>query len=105
MSNFNPLDFDYELISNEEGIAHYHKRLYANKPLVIYELAHYRTENIWLIFIESTNLNQYLPKDKHIAETYKINLYAGKIKNNYDFRFLMNKIVKRPDMIAKLGNG
>lgn len=102
MPRFNPLDFDYELISDNE-IDHYQKKIKEKSPIVIYELGYFKKENIWIIFIESTNLNQYLPEEKRISETFKITIYAGKIKSNYDFRFLMNKIVKKPEVIIQLG--
>lgn len=104
MPKFNPLDFEHELVGEQDEIIHYQRKVEKNKPPVIYELAYYKKEHVWLIFIESTNLNPYLSNQQQISETYKIPLYIGKINSYNDFRFIMKRIAKKPELIVKLGS-
>ena len=107
MGKFNPLDFGYELVRTDdaEGVFHYQK-IQVKKASVmtdVLELAYWNKQNAWVLFIELMNLKQFLPKYNISDEHHRISLFMGRIKSNQDFRFVMNKIIKDPSVIAQMG--
>lgn len=104
MPKFNPNDFDYHIVRDEENIIHYQRKNVPEQLAIIdvLEFGYYKKENIWQLFIEVQNLKQFLPIQFHMMETYKIHLFIGRIKNNQDFRFLKNKILKDPKLLIQI---
>jgi len=104
MPKFNPDQFDYEKISDEEDVACYQK-IIIKKDVVftdLIELIYWKKANIWMMIIKSENLKRLSPEFRSL-ETEMICLFMGTIKREYDFRFLMKKIVKDPKVIAQMG--
>lgn len=103
MSDFNPKEFDYKLVSDVDDILHYQKSITENPIFIdIMELAFYKEVNTWSILIRTFNLKQFLP-DIYFDEDECITLFVGQLKSEFDFRMIMSKIVKDPNVIVKMG--
>lgn len=103
MAKFNPLDFKYELVQDDEDSLLYQKKIISEESVFtdLIELGYFKKANVWGLFITGSNLKSYLPSYKEIPN---ISLYIGKIKNNMNFRFLLNNICKDPKVIIQLGS-
>lgn len=103
MGKFNPLDFKYELAHEEHDHLLYQKIIIKEESLFtdLIELGYFKNSNTWALFITGSNLKPYLPAYKEIPN---ISLFIGKIKNNMNFRFLLNNICKDPKVIIQLGS-
>lgn len=105
MAKFDPIEFNYELVGEQDGIVHFQKVIEKNNLRItdIFELAFFSKENAWMIFIETNNLKQFLPEILDIENT-KVSLFSGELKNDYDFRFIMTKITKNPKLLLQLSS-
>ena len=105
MGKFDPADFNYERIREEDGVSHYQKILIKDVSVVtdIVELSYWSKQNIWVIFIEVINLKQFLPAYNIPDDHHHITLFVGRIKSGQDFRFLINRIAKDPKFLSQLG--
>lgn len=101
---FNPENFDYKLVSAQDDVIHYRKISYDEEITFLkkIEIQYWRKADTWIIFIQSENIKQFILDFD--TEPQKIVLFIGEIKNDFDFRFIMAKIVKDPRKIAMLGS-
>lgn len=106
MAKFDPLAFNYELVSEESGIFHFQKIILKEDCVLtdIIELSYWSDQKCWVIFLEMINLKQFLPNHDIPDESHPISLFIGEIRSDFDFRFIMNKIVKDAQIIIKLGS-
>lgn len=107
---FNPNDFSYDITSEQGDVLLFQKIIigYAKekflreiKLLDFIELQYWNKPEIWCIFIEAENLKRFIP---YFDGVQKLVLFVGEINNDFDFRFIMAKIVKDPEKIAMLGS-
>ena len=103
MAKFDPTEFNYELVSQLDGICHFQKTIDKKELLItdIFELAFWSKDNTWVIFIETINLKQFLPEILAI-ENSKVYLFVGTIKKEFDFRLIMSKISRNPKLLLQL---
>lgn len=103
MAQFDPLEFGYFLCNNREGFVHYKKEILQEKinMVDVIELVYCTKVDTWAMVIQPDNLKQFSP-DFSIFQ-YDITLFIGKIKNDFDFRFIMSKIVKDPKILIQMG--
>lgn len=103
MAQFDPLEFGYYLFGNVEGFSHYQKEILQEKinMVDIIELVHCIKVDTWAMVIKPHNLKQFLPTLSIFSDD--ITLFIGKIKNDFDFRFIMSKIVKDPKILIQMG--
>lgn len=104
MAKFDPLIYNYELIDKQEGVYHFQKILLKENCVVtdIIELAYWSKQDIWVIYLETINLKQFLPKDTTIEEC-KMPLFIGEIKNDFDYQFQMKRICMDPKILIQMG--
>lgn len=104
MAKFDPKEFNYELYGNTDGVLHYQKNIDTDKPsfIDVIELAYYSKVDSWAMIVKSENMRQFVP-DIDFSDGDIFSLFIGKIKNDFDFRFIMNKIVKDPKAIVQMG--
>lgn len=103
MAKFDPLQYNYELVPSSEDVFHFQKIISKQKCVFtdIIELAYWSKYNCWTIFIETTNLKQFLPQVLAV-ENNKIYLFVGEIKNDFDFQFQMKRISMDPNLLIRL---
>lgn len=107
MAKFNPIEFGYELVSKDEdaGTFHYQKIRLTKVSVMtdILELVYWSKQNTWILFVEMLNLKSFLPNTDISDEHHIISLFIGRIKNDMNFRFIMNNITKDPKVLVQLG--
>lgn len=105
MAKFDPLEFNYELAENKEGVCHFQKVIdKENGPFTdIIELSYWSKPDRWVIFIKTSNLKKFLPPDTNIFQDIPICLFIGELKSDFDFRFIMTKICKDPTLLIQMG--
>lgn len=102
---FDPLEYNYRLTCDIEEAFNF-QRIISNNDLSItdiIELAFWKKQKIWVMFIESLNLNEFLPEASHVKESYKIYLFAGEIKSAFEYELIIKRIVKDPEILIQLG--
>lgn len=102
---FDPLEYNYRLVNNIEEAFNFQRIISKEDCNMadIVEIAFWKKQKIWILFIESINLNQFLPENKQIHESYKISLFAGEIKSAFEYELIMKRIVKDPEILIQLG--
>lgn len=102
-AKFDPLQYNYELVSKSDGVCHFQK-IISKEPLVkdIIELSYWSKQDTWVIFIEAINLKQFLPPGLEIGES-KIPLFVGDLKKDFDFGFIIKRVAKDPELLIQLG--
>lgn len=103
---FDPLQYNYELVSNNNGVVHFQRTIKKKEITIqdIVEIYYWSTPRIWLIYIESINLNQFLPQDSQVQESIKIPLFIGQIKGDFDYQLLTKRICTDPQVLIQLGS-
>lgn len=102
---FDPLEYNYQIIGDMEEAINF-QRIISKKDCSIadiIELAFWKKQKIWVLFIESINLNQFLPEISQIQESYKISLFVGEIKSAFEYELILKRIVKDPEILIQLG--
>lgn len=102
---FDPLEYNYQVVADMPEAINYQRTISAKDCSItdIIELAFWKQQNIWVLFIESINLNQFLPASSQIEESYKIPLFVGQFKSAFEYELVMKRIVKDPKIIIQLG--
>lgn len=105
--DFNPAEYNYEVVheSKEDGVFHFQNKIRKLKLQFtdLIELSFWSKQNIWLIFVSSQNLKPYLRPDEYVDEDRKIPLFIGEIKNDFDYQFLMKRIIINPQKLMQIG--
>lgn len=106
--DFDPLEYNYELANQSpaDGVFHFQKKITKLKLQFndLIELSFWSKQNMWFIFISSPNLKPYLLPDQYVDEDRKIPLFIGEIKNDFDYQFLMKRIITDPKLLIQLGS-
>ena len=104
---FDPLEYNYELVheSKADGVFHFQKKITKQKLQFndIMELSFWSKQKIWVIFVSSQNLKPYLRPDEYVDEDRKVPLFIGEIINDFDYQFLMKRIIMEPKILIQLG--
>lgn len=102
---FDPLEYNYELVHKEDGVFHFQKSTIQKDCIItdIIELAYWSKQKTWIIFIECINLKPFFKQAPHYDENFKISLFVGEIKNDFDFQLLMKRICIDPEILIQLG--
>lgn len=104
---FDPIEYNYELVheSKADKVFHFQKKITKLKlPFNdIIELSLWSKQNIWLIFVSAQNLKPFLLPDEYVDEDRKIPLFIGEIKNDFDYQFIMKRIITDPKILIQLG--
>lgn len=104
MAKFDPLEFGYYLYSDNNEILNYQKEIVQQDVTMIdvMELVHFTKPDAWAIVIKVDNLKQFIP-NIYMLDANHMTLFMGKIKNDFDFRFLISKIIKDPQILIQMG--
>lgn len=102
---FDPLEYDYEVVGTPEEVEHFQKILHSEVCLINYiiELSYLKSKNIWMIFVEVSNFQQFFPQFNPSYESVRIPLFIGEIKSAFEFELLMKRIIKDPLIIMQFG--
>lgn len=106
MPKFNPAEFGYELVHEEDAVLHFQK-IILKKDCVftdIIELSYLSKLDRWILFIKTANLKQFLPDTTDLIQDNPITLFIGELKNDFDFRFIISKIIKEPKLLIQMGS-
>ncbi len=99
---FSPSAYNYELVGKENGVFRYQK-ISVQKDSVItdlLELAWWSEPDYWIIYVDPERLHEMFPKHKFPSlSDDPITLYVGEIRCHEDYEFLINRIVKKPEII------
>lgn len=106
MATFDPLEYNYELVSKQDGVYHFQKKITTEKCVFtdIIELNYWSKQKTWIIFIDFLNLKQFMESEMQLDIDSKLTLFVGEIKNDFDFQFLMKRIVIDPQILIQLGS-
>lgn len=102
---FDPLEYDYELVSNQNDVCHFQRIIKKKECTIqeIVEMCYWSIPGIWIIYMESINLNQFLPAHSQITESTKIPLFIGQIKGDFDYQLLVKRICTDPEILIQVG--
>ncbi len=103
---FDPLEYGYELIHQQDGVFHFQKAMIKKDSVItdIIELAYWSRQKIWVIFIEFINLKPFFKDAPSFDESIKLTLFIGEIINDFDFQFQIKRICKDPEILIQLGS-
>lgn len=104
--DFDPLEYNYELVSKNNDVCHFQRSLKRKEITIqdIVEIYYWSIPGIWVIYVESINLNQFLPADSQVTESMKIPLFVGQIKGDFDYQLLTKRICTDPNVLIQLGS-
>lgn len=103
---FDPLEYNYELVSESNDVFHFQKILKNENPPIqdIVEISYWSTPKIWIIYVESLNLNPYLPEESQVTGSIKIPLFIGHIKGDFDYQLLTKRMCTDAEALIQLGS-
>lgn len=102
---FDPLEYNYELVSENNSVFHFQKVLKKEKLSItdVIEISFWSTLGIWIIYVESLNLNQFLPSHCKVEYSMKIPLFIGQIKGDFDYQLLTKRICMDAETLIQIG--
>lgn len=106
VKQFDPLEYNYELVSNKNDVCHFQriiKKTECTLPDVV-EISYWALPKIWIIYIESINLNQFIKPEYHVIESIKIPLFIGQIKGDFDYQLLIKRMCTDPNVLIQIGS-
>ena len=103
---FNPLEYNYELVSNNNDVCNFQRIIKKEKLAIqdIVEICYWSIPKIWVFYVESINLNQFLKEDFQVTESIKIPLFVGQIKGDFDYQLLTKRMCTDPNILIQLGS-
>lgn len=103
--DFNPLEYNYELVSNNNDVFHFQRIITKEKLAIpdIVEISYWGIPKIWVFYVDSINLNQFLKEDSQVMESIKIPLFIGQIKGDFDYQLLTKRMCTDPNVLIQLG--
>lgn len=104
--DFDPLEYNYELVSQNNDVFHFQRTLKKKEITIqdIVEIYYWSIPKMWVIYVESINLNQFLPINSQVTESIKIPLFVGQIKGDFDYQLLTKRMCTDPTVLIQLGS-
>lgn len=105
--DFDPIEYNYELAdkSPTDGVFIFQKIIKKECMITdIIEIAYWSRQKSWCIYIMTDNLKQFLPGKKIFEDNRVISLFIGEIKNDFDYQFIMKRIITDPEILIQIGS-
>lgn len=106
--DFDPIEYNYELAdkSPEDGVFVFQKIIQKKQCVItdIIEIAYWSKQKYWCVYVMTDNLKQFLKGKTPFEDNRPISLFIGEIKNDFDYQFLMKRIITDPEILIQIGS-